>query len=66
VLDTKANRKGTSMNDCDDIDLHELETIERNLSGDAGERDSRDATSGYAILSASGFMILSASGLMIL
>lgn len=54
------------MNDCDDIDLHELETIERNLSGDAGERDSRDATSGYAILSASGFMILSASGLMIL
>jgi len=51
----------------EDIELHELETIERNLSEDTtSEREPLDATSGYAILSPSGFMILSASGFMIL
>ncbi len=55
------------MDNNEDIELHELETIERNLSGDiASEREALDATSGYAILSPSGFMILSASGFMIL
>lgn len=51
------------MDNSEDIELHELETIERNLS-DAGSE--RDATDGYAVLSASGFMVLSASGFMVL
>jgi hypothetical protein len=52
------------MDNSEDIELHELETIERNLSGDAAAE--RDAAEGYAILSPSGFMILSPSGFMIL
>ena len=51
----------------EDIELHELETIERNLSCDgAGERDAQHGTDGYAVLSPSGFMVLSASGFMVL
>jgi hypothetical protein len=50
--------------DNDDIELHELETIERNLSTEVAPE--RDAPTGFAILSPSGFMILSPSGFMIL
>lgn len=52
------------MDNDDDIELHELETIERNLSTEA--MPERDATTGFEILSPSGFMILSPSGFMIL
>jgi hypothetical protein len=54
----------------DDIDLYELETIERNLSAEpAAERDSTDSlasqsASGFMMASASGFMMASASGFM--
>ena len=48
----------------DDIDLNELETIERNLSTE--QPSEHEATEGYAVLSASGFMVLSASGFMVL
>lgn len=50
--------------DNDDIELHELEIIERNLSTEVAPE--RDATTGFEILSPSGFMILSPSGFMIL
>jgi hypothetical protein len=52
------------MDNTEDIELHELETIERNLNGEAPSE--HEATEGYAILSPSGFMILSPSGFMIL
>jgi hypothetical protein len=52
------------MDNSEDIELHELETIERNLSSDVASE--HDATDGYAVLSASGFMVLSASGFMVL
>jgi hypothetical protein len=58
------------MTDNDDIDLHELETIECNLSTEQPSgRDSSDgvasqSTSGFAMASASGFMMASASGFM--
>jgi hypothetical protein len=51
------------MENTEDIELHELETIERNLSGEVA---SDQEAEGYAILSPSGFMILSPSGFMIL
>ena len=41
--------------DNDDIELHELETIERNLSTEVVPE--RDATTGFMIASPSGFMI---------
>jgi hypothetical protein len=53
----------------DDIELHDLESIEENL---CTERDSNgedsfmiSSASGFMISSASGFMISSASGFMI-
>ena len=46
----------------EDIELHELETIEQNL---AIGRDEGDAAESFMIVSASGFMIVSASGFMI-
>lgn len=58
------------MNNDDDIDLHELETIECNLSAEqSAERESTDAlasqsASGFMMASASGFMMASASGFM--
>jgi len=51
------------MENTEDIELHELETIERNLNRDATAEG--DATPGYAIFSPSGFMIFSPSGFMI-
>lgn len=51
------------MENTEDIELHELETIERNLSGEVAPDNEAE---GYAILSPSGFMILSPSGFMIL
>jgi hypothetical protein len=51
-----------AMDNTEDIELHDLETIERHLSGDgASERDPRE---GDAVLLASGLMSLSASGFM--
>jgi hypothetical protein len=47
----------------DDIELHELETIERNLSTEP--TTAQEAAAGYAIFSPSGFMIFSPSGFMI-
>lgn len=48
------------MDNTEDIELHDLETIERDLSGDgASERDASDAIS-----SPSGLMSLAASGFM--
>ena len=49
--------------DNDDIDLHELQTIERNLSTEPAPE--RDGTNGFEIFSPSGFMIFSPSGFMI-
>jgi hypothetical protein len=49
--------------DNDDIELHELEIIERNLSTEIAPE--RDATTGFMIASPSGFMIASPSGFMI-
>jgi hypothetical protein len=46
----------------EDIDLHELETIEQNLAI-GGDRESE--ADNFMIVSASGFMIVSASGFMI-
>ena len=46
----------------EDIELHELETIEQNLSV-GGDRENE--VDGFMIVSASGFMIVSASGFMI-
>ena len=43
------------MDNNEDIELHELETIERNLSDDAGGE--RAATDGFMAPSASGFMV---------
>jgi len=50
------------MNNNDDIDLYELETIERNLSVE--QPAEREATDGIASQSANGFMMASASGFM--
>ena len=67
----RETRKGKpDMNDNDDIDLHELETIECNLSTEQpAERESSDglasqSASGFMMASASGFMMASASGFM--
>ncbi|HEX2871848.1 MAG TPA: hypothetical protein VHP33_11340 [Polyangiaceae bacterium] len=49
-------------NNDDDVELHELETIECNLS--AEQQAEGDATDGLASQSASGFMMASASGFM--
>jgi hypothetical protein len=48
--------------DNDDIELHELETIERNLSTEIVPE--RDATTGFMMVSPSGFMMVSPSGFM--
>lgn len=48
------------MDNTEDIDLHDLETIERDLSGES----EHDASQGDAVLSASGLKSLSASGFM--
>jgi hypothetical protein len=50
------------MDNTEDIELHDLETIERDLSGDWTPE--RDATEGDAVLSPSGLMSLSSSGFM--
>ena len=50
------------MDNNEDIVLHELETIERNLCGDAPSE--RDVSEGDAGLSPSGLMSLSASGFL--
>jgi hypothetical protein len=52
------------MDNDDDIQLHELETIEHNLESE--QPPEQDAASGFMVLSASGFMVLSASGFMVL
>jgi hypothetical protein len=58
------------MNNNDDIELYELETIECNLSAEQpAERESTDglasqSASGFMMASASGFMMASASGFM--
>ncbi len=44
------------MDNSDDIELHDLETIERNL--DTEQTGSADAVDGFMVLSASGFMVL--------
>jgi hypothetical protein len=49
--------------DNDDIELHELETIERNLSTEVAPE--RDATTGFEVFSPSGFMVFSPSGFMV-
>jgi len=50
------------MNTDDDIQLHGLETIERNLSLEGPpEHETSDA---FMMVSASGFMMVSASGFM--
>jgi hypothetical protein len=49
------------MDSDDDVQLHELESIERNLSTDEVESDG----DGFLITSASGFLITSASGFLI-
>ncbi|HYQ17364.1 MAG TPA: hypothetical protein VEQ58_16440 [Polyangiaceae bacterium] len=51
------------MNTNDDIELHELETIERKLSGEAAS-DS-EASDGFLVASASGFLVASASGFLV-
>lgn len=50
------------MDNSEDIELHDLETIERDLSGDCASE--RDASEGDAVLSPSGIKSLSASGFM--
>ena len=50
------------MDNTEDIELHDLETIERDLSGECGSE--RDASEGDAVWSASGLKSLSASGFM--
>ena len=50
--------------DNDDIQMHDLETIEQNL--DSEKPPEQDAASGFMVPSASGFMVLSASGFMVL
>jgi hypothetical protein len=44
--------------------LHELETIEHNLSTEVASEP--DAATGFEVLSPSGFMVLSPSGFMVL
>jgi hypothetical protein len=51
------------MNSDEDVQLHELESIERNLSTDEVESDG--AGDCFLITSASGFLITSASGFLI-
>jgi len=55
--------KGTPMDNDENIELHALETIERNLSVDATPE--RDVTSGFEVFSPSGFMVFSPSGFMV-
>ena len=69
--EARETRKGQQdMNHEDDIELHELETIECNLSAErSAEPESTDAlasqsASGFMMASASGFMMASASGFM--
>jgi hypothetical protein len=50
------------MEDIDDIQVHELSTIEQNLEVAAHDADSQD---GNVVAPESGFMIVSASGFMI-
>jgi hypothetical protein len=50
------------MDNTEDIELHDLQTIERDLSGDwASERDAKE---GDAVSSTSGLMSLSATGFL--
>jgi hypothetical protein len=56
-------REETSMNSHEDIDLHELETIERNLSVENPE--AAPAAEDFLVASASGFLVVSASGFLI-
>ena len=51
------------MENDENIELHALETIERNLSVDATPE--RDVTSGFEVFSPSGFMVFSPSGFMV-
>lgn len=51
------------MDSDDDVQLHELESIEQNLSTD--DVDGEGAGDGFLITSASGFLITSASGFLI-
>jgi hypothetical protein len=52
------------MDNTENIELHELETIERNLSGDVTP-ENNTTSDGFMVFSASGFMVFSASGFMV-
>jgi hypothetical protein len=52
------------MNSNDDIELHDCETIERNLSVEGPEN--AEAAEGFLVMSASGFLMPSASGFLML
>ena len=51
------------MDNDENIELHALEAIERNLSTD--EAPERDVTSSFEVFSPSGFMVFSPSGFMV-
>lgn len=52
------------MDNSEDIELHELETIEQNLNIEAAS--ARDATAGDKVSSTSGLLDQSASGFMVI